>query len=224
MKHPTDHLKKLRNSVRQARTILQRVPKHESQTTLDHLKVQSFVLLVHSALEEYLETLGYECAIAARKTVKENSQITPSLLGLVTAKLIRDLPEKSKKKLASDVVANLDTFSIEAMSEYHQVVSDNNGIKADDQKKLMLPIGVDPETVDLETMNNLDAFGLTRGKIAHNFTAIRIDLTRNDIENKVDLILKGITQFDKAACNALRTLKLDHTFSEQTAIVAPDAA
>lgn len=92
------------------------------------------------------------------------------------------------------------------MDEYHSLVSSNNGIKAKDQKKLMYPIGVDPEVVDIATVNNLDAFGDIRGKIAHRFSAIRSELTRSDVESKVDIILSGIVLFDKAACAALSSL------------------
>lgn len=208
MKHPTSHLKKLKSSVVEARAILRRVPRTGSQTTLDHLKVQSYVLLVHSALEVYLESLGRDCALAARNMIKNDGNVCMSLLGLVSAKLIRDVPEKSKSKLKSDVVANIEAFSTEAMNEYHALISGNNGIKRRDQKKLMYPIGIDPEAIDIATMNNLDAFGEIRGNIAHQFSAIRNELTRGDVESKVRIILSGIELFDKAACKALSKFKL----------------
>lgn len=204
MKHPTNQLKRLKKSLSEAATILRRVPSAGSQTTLDHLKVQSYVLLAHAAFEEYLETLGYDCALEARNIVDSQRKITMSLLGLVSAKLIRDLSDKAKQRSATvGIVSNIAIFSVEAMNEYHGLVGGNHGIKADDQKKLLLPIGVDPEVVDLATMNNLDAFGALRGGIAHKFSAIRNELTRSDVESKVKIILTGIVQFDKAACAAL---------------------
>lgn len=203
MKSPTEHLSALRKSIKQARTIVSRVPAERSETDLHHLKVQAFIMLTHAALEEYLENLGRSVAIEARRSFSKDGQITHSLVSLVASKLIDDLPEKSKKNLSKDLISNLDSFSKEAVNRYEDVLKDNHGIRHHNQSKILIPIGVDPEKTDVITANTLDSYGAWRGSLAHTFSLIRTEHTLGDTNKNLSVILDGLETFDRAACKAL---------------------
>ncbi len=163
MKYPTPHYRTLVGSLKKAKLITRGINKLGCETDLQHLKLQSYILLCHSALEQYIEDLGLSAAQAARSTYTKSGVITKTLVALISSKLVDDLPEKSKSKLTSELASNIEEFSKEAFNRYRDVVMSNNGIVERDQNKILLPIGVDPNSVDLVLKNNLHTFGARRG-------------------------------------------------------------
>lgn len=204
MKSPTPHYRALLRSVNKAKLITRGVNKLGCETDLQHLKLQSYILLCHSALEQYIEDLGLSAAQAARTIFARSGTITRTLVALISSKLIHDLPEKSKARISTELLSNIDQFSEEAFNRYRGIVSNNNGIVKRDQQKIFVPIGVDPETVDLVLMNNLHAFGAKRGDVAHKFRVQRTD-TLTAVETDLTTIIKGIIVYDQAACQALKS-------------------
>ncbi|CCB64303.1 HEPN domain-containing protein [Hyphomicrobium sp. MC1] len=204
MRHPTDMLKKLKMEIRQAGKIVAGVPTTGSVTPLHHLKVQSFILLSHAAFEQYLEELGRQIARDARRQFKAKGRISKVLVTLMTAKALDDVADKARKRVTEDIVHNLDVFSELALSRYEKMLGDNHGICEQNQKNILLPIGVDPEMIDTSLMNTLNAFGKMRGTIAHTFAMVRTEHTLSDVNATLSLILGSIGSFDQAACSALK--------------------
>ncbi len=186
-----------------ARLLIKGVPAEKSVTPLQHLKVQSLVLFAHAAMEEYLESLGWGVALAARQMLKDEGAISYVLVALIASKVIGDIPEKAKKKVTQDLVSNMDTFSDEAVTMYRKMIGNNHGVTEGDQKSVLLPIGIDPESFDLALMNDLHAFGGRRGNIEHRFSLIRNELTLGDVNQKIDAITIGLRKIDRAACAGL---------------------
>jgi len=176
---------------------------HESVTALDHLKVQSYILLAHAAIEEYLEGLGREVAREARRRFKSQGLITHALVALIAAKALDDVADKARKRVSEDLSSNLDVFSELALNKYEGDLNSNHGILEKNQKNILLPIGVNPETTDTSLMNTMNAFGMTRGAIAHSFAMIRVEHTAGDVNNTLKTMLSSIANYDKAACEAL---------------------
>lgn len=203
MRSPTPHYRSLISSLRKAKLITGGVNNLGCQTDLQHLKLQSYILLCHSAFEQYIEELGLAAALSARKTFTTSGIITKTLVAMISSKLMTDLPERSKAKLSSDLAVNIEEFSKEAFNRYRDVVADNNGIVDRDQNKILLPIGVDPSSVDLVLKNNLHAFGAKRGDVAHKFKVQRTD-TLTSVSTDVTTIAIGIVAYDQAVCEALK--------------------
>jgi len=204
MRSPTPHYRALVGSLKKAKLITGGINKLGCETDLQHLKLQAYILLCHSALEQYIEELGLSAAQAARATYANSGIITKTLVALISSKLIDDLPDKSKAKLTAELSSNIDEFSKEAFNRYRVVVSSNNGIVNRDQRKILVPIGVDPATVDLVLMNNLHVFGAKRGDVAHKFKVRRTD-TLTAVDTDLATIVKGIIAYDQAVCEALKS-------------------
>lgn len=204
MKSPTPHYRALIGSLRKAKLITGGVNKLGCETDLQHLKLQAYILLCHSALEQYIEELGLAAAEAARVKYRGSGVITKTLVSLISSKLIDDLPEKSKSKLSAGLSANVEEFSKEAFNRYRAVVVSNNGIVKRDQQNILIPIGVDPETIDLVLMNNLHGFGAKRGDVAHKFKVRRSE-TLTAVETDLTTIINGIIAYDRAVCDALKS-------------------
>jgi hypothetical protein len=159
--------------------------------------------LTHAALESYFEELGKGAAMKARELFKKNGVITHSLVSLIAAKTLSEISGKSKRKVSESLVSNLAMFSEESCNEYVRVLNQNNGIKTQNLKDILIPVGVDPEKIDLVTTNSLNAYGVSRGEIAHLFVAIRSEHTVSSVNSALSGVVKGIESFDQAVCNAL---------------------
>lgn len=124
-------------------------------------------------------------------------------MALISSKLVEDMSTKRKSRL-TDLSSNVEEFSKEAFNRYQSVVKSNNGIVDRDQKKILVPIGVDPETVDVVLMNNLHTFGARRGDVAHKFKVRRAE-TLTSVETELATIFTGIIGYDQAVCEALKS-------------------
>lgn len=198
-----DHISKLNADIASAEKLVTKVPLYECRTELQSLSLQSFMLLSHAALEFYFESLG---TYAAKKSVRRyNSEgvITKSLVGLVSCKILDDLGDKGRKKIASEVASNIGTFAGEALSLYVLKVKANNGIKKDNLNNLLIPVGVEPEIEDVGAFNALDVFGTHRGDIAHQFSAIRTEHTLSSVKTALGTIMMGVATYDAAVEAAL---------------------
>lgn len=202
MRSPTNHYVKLKTHIAHARKILRSVDRDECRNDLQHLKLRSFVLLVHSIVEEFIEDLGLDVALQARRLFCDDGVITKALVALVTSQVLVEVKEKSKAKIGTDLVRNLDAFSEEAFNTYRSAVSSNNGVKPDDLRKVFVPIGIDPEAVDLALVNAMKALGEKRGGLAHKF-AIQQELTLSAFDTDLNAIVRDLELFDKEACSNL---------------------
>ncbi len=190
-------------NLKHAKKIVRAVNIHECTTDLQHLKLQSYILLTHAIFEEYVEDLCSHVALEARTVFAREGRITKALVALIAAQVLEARAGgKGSRKIGSELVRNLDEFSKQAYNSFIDVIKNNNGIKPDNLRTLFLPIGVDPFEVDTALVNAMDAFGTKRGGIAHKF-AIRRENTLGDIQNDVDNIGRDIESLDKAAYGTL---------------------
>lgn len=205
MIHPTEHYATLQKHIAHARTIVRGVDSHECKTDLQHLKLQSFILLTHAVIEQYIEDLCLEVAKEARARFVKKSVITKALVGLVAAQVLAEKASgRASKKIGSELVRNLDDFSKEAFNKFTEAVKNNHGIKKDNLRSLFHPIAVDPIDVDLALVNALDSFGTTRGGIAHKF-AIKRENTLSDIETSLNAMIRDLASLDKEAVSVLQS-------------------
>lgn len=203
MKSPTPQYRTLVSSLRKAKLITGGINKLGCETDLQHLKLQAYILLCHSALEQYIEDLGLAAAQEARSRYAKNGIITKTLVALISSKLIDEISEKTRSKITHDLSSNIEEFSKEAFNRYRSVIGSNNGIVERDQNKILVPIGVDPVTTDVVLKNNLHSFGAKRGDVAHKFKVQRTD-TLTSVDTDLETISKGLIAYDQAACEALR--------------------
>lgn len=197
------HYIKLVSDLNIARKIAGGVDPLVCKTVLQDLKVQSYILLSHAALEDYLESLVLATAEAALQRFVSTQRISRSLLGLITSGLIGRMEEKAlSKKVSEELFQDVSTFASVAYGRFKSVVGDNNGVKIADQRRLLLPVGVDPATEDPVTMAALDSFGGKRGAIAHGLKIAKKH-TLSEIDGDLLTIRTGLSNFDQACASAL---------------------
>ncbi|WP_089132128.1 hypothetical protein [Sphingorhabdus sp. SMR4y] len=87
METPTLLYQQMIRNIDHARKLVSNVEPNGCKTDLQHLKLRSFVLLTHSIIEEYIEDLGREVAVEARKEFKKG-KITKALVALISGTYI----------------------------------------------------------------------------------------------------------------------------------------
>lgn len=161
------------------------------------------MLLAHAALEVYFEDAGLYTATTAVARYKNEGAITRALLGLVSSKVLKDVRTKTAKKIASDAVTNIEVFASEALTAYASRIKSNNGIKGDNIKSILIPVGVEPEVEEIVAFNALNTFGTQRGDIAHKFTGIRHEHTLSSVNSSLAVIVTGIESYERALTAAV---------------------
>jgi len=200
MKSPTKAYKQLKRSLTELKPILNRVPLMLCDTNLQHLKVQSFVFLSHAAFEVYVEELSRSVSEEAVRLLNVDGIITKALISMTAWETIAQVDDDIKrKKIKLEVANNFKTFANASKINLHKQIEDNHGIRKVNLRDLLVPIGVDPEIVDMATFAALDALGLKRGHIAHK-VKIQREETRSSIIGEVNTILEGLKNYDREAC------------------------
>ena len=155
MNSPTPFYEAMKKSLLEAKTLVDGVNPLECADDLQHQKLQGYILIVHSIFEEYLEKLCQESAMVARKALRDEGQITKALVALIATSVVDKISDKARKKVAVDLATNLEVFSMEAANSFYTVIKNNHGITTADQQNILLPLGIDLETLDLGLSQNL---------------------------------------------------------------------
>lgn len=199
----TTHYSKMLGDLDVARRIAYKVPPNICNTSIQELKVKSYILLSHAIIEEYIENVALDTAKSALHKYVSTNQICSALVGLISSGIIGRIDESGiSRKLKREPFEDIALFANVAFGRFKYEVDNNNGIKKENLLKLLLPIGVDPETEDAATMAALDGFGQKRGAIAHAFK-INKSHTLSEIEGDVQTIKIGLISFDTACQSCL---------------------
>lgn len=200
MQHPSTAYRDLNKALSDIEHILSRMPINDCSTPLQHLKIQSFILMAHSAFEEYLESVSKMAVNAAVDAFNKNGVVSLCVVSLIVTETIAQLDDAiARRAIRTDVVRDLTAFVNVARQNHMKLIGRNHGIRTTDQKALLLPVGFDPVEVDAATSANLDAFGSRRGAIAHR-VSIRTEETKSSIVGTATSLLQGLGEFDRAAC------------------------
>lgn len=170
---------------------------------MDHLKVQSYILLAHAAFEQYIEGLVLLVSREAHSQLKNNDRVCRAMLSLVTSEAMLQVDvDVARRKIKSALTSDLLGFATSAVANLTRDIEANHGITTANQRKLLLQIGVDPEAVDLTVSAALNAFGTKRGSIAHK-VKMQTSETRSSVLSETKQILDGLRSIDFAACSLL---------------------
>lgn len=151
--------------------------------------IRAYSLLVHAEIESYFETISKTKALHAlsqwQNNHKYNSQILLSLSCFV----------EHTQRVKNEKTLELKLKNI--VSVFCETINNNHGIKAQNIKALLLPIGIDEKDLDDTWLNTLNSFGRTRGEFAHTGASVNIVPNHNDIKNDVETILYILKDLDK---------------------------
>lgn len=81
---------------------------------------------------------------------------------------------------------------------YYEIIADNHGVKTDNIKKMLNPIGLSIDDFDQSLISELHSFGDTRGRFAHNsFKKVMQEIPNpDDIYDKMKRIIDLLVDFE----------------------------
>jgi hypothetical protein len=161
--------------------------------------IRSYVLLSHAEIESFFEDISQAKAKKALTEWKSNRTKSNCLLAIMsfcTDEVGWDKTKKEKKE-------KFDYRVIRVVAHYIEKLSNNHGIKAENIKNILLPIGIEESQIDDTWLNTMESFGAQRGLIAHSTISVQqqIDLAtnKNNINNNIlptikelDLLIKAL--------------------------------
>lgn len=161
--------------------------------------IRSYILLSHAEIESYFEDVAISKAQKSLLNWKNNrtkSNCLLSIMSFCSDELNWEKAKKIKKEKLDYRVNRVVGFFIEKLSN-------NHGIKSENIKGILLPIGIEIDQIDDTWLSTMDSFGAQRGLIAHSTISAQqqIDLVsnKNNINNNIlriikdlDLLIKGL--------------------------------
>lgn len=203
MQETTPEFHHLTLALATARKIIQDLPDHSIRDDLDELKLKSYVLLQHAAVEEYLERASVFVLRECMKTFDQEAQIAEPLIAVCGYYNVCTLdffsgPSNSYK--ISDTFLNVCRKAI----EMHVVALDGvHGIKTKDQDTILNPLGIKLHDFDHVLSQKLNSLGRNRGSVAHLFRIRQIQ-PKIALENDTVTLINLLQPFDNELCRKTR--------------------
>lgn len=149
---------------------------------------RSYILLCHSEMEEYFESYAKSIVRIAYKKYQDIGDISIPLFAIcIMSNKIYNKKDKdnntAEKRLANNI------------SNYHEVISRNNGIKRDNISDIFVPLGLDIDKVDEMYLTQITSFGQKRGNVAHHSGIMKQNYNYSDIKYEVSRLLIGIKEY-----------------------------
>lgn len=158
--------------------------------------IKAYSLLVHAELEAYFEDIARNKAKEALSKWRLNPQKYSSYV-LLSLSCFVDQNSKIKAELSTELKLR------KIVGVFCEKIKANHGIKEDNIKGLLLPIGVAETDLDTTWLNTITSFGAIRGEVAHSSYSVVRALNHNDIKDDVNKILADLKSLD-IIINALR--------------------
>jgi len=151
--------------------------------------IRAYVVLVHAEIESYFEDIAIDKANKAVKNWRDNKKISMVLSNIIA--FISPQMNWTKND-------GLDYRISRSASHYLNMIESNHGIKADNLKNILYPIGFEEDQFDSTWILTMDSFGSFRGHIAHSSHGVQsqIDMRteRDRINNIIIPEIKGIDE------------------------------
>lgn len=156
----------------------------------EHDLARAYVVLAHAELEAYIEDRAEEIAHRAENKWKSGGRHSRVIRGICAShNLQRAQPwlpfSKDPKRIGS------------ALNSYRSLIGSNHGIREFNLLRLMFPLGIQYQTVDVALLTDLDSFGSSRGMFAHSSIKVQQPIDIEGQYKKVDAITKRLMVLDR---------------------------
>jgi hypothetical protein len=194
---------KLESAIVDAGGLLSGLPERDVKNTLHELKLKSYVLLCHAAIEEYLERISIAVLKESLSAARSDGKIRDSLLCVCSYyKLNVSKVVESRNHGDAFLIIFLNLCK-KAISEHELALSGVHGVKTKDQEAVFFPIGVNLCAFDRILSQNLNSFGVKRGGLAHSF-GMRQITPKNGVESEVWNLFRLLLNFDNMLCDRFK--------------------
>lgn len=154
--------------------------------------IRAMIVLCHAEFEEYIENLANELI-----TCGENKWDSERIANKNLAALFLNSDKMKNDEKMPDM--SMYTYSKKMITNYRNWIrNENHGIKIKNIKNMYTPLGYSLDDFAQDFLNELDAFGMERGKVAHSsFSQTRSMLDLKTEKDKILNILNEIIEFER---------------------------
>ncbi|WP_157035732.1 hypothetical protein [Sphingobium chungbukense] len=145
-----------------ARKIIEDLPDHLIRGDLDELKLKSYVLLQHAAIEEYLERVSLYVLNQCKRQFDQTSKVTEPLISVCcyySINVVTEFANPTNSFKSSDL---FEKMCRQAINKHVVALDGIHGIKTKDQDAIMNPVGIKMHDFDHVLSQMLNALGSNR--------------------------------------------------------------
>lgn len=166
----------------------------------DYYHANAFCLVCHAEIEEYIEELVRYAAKKNFQRFKNGNGRQTFFIHVLGWYVFEHLLEPDKityEKLVSKYhKGSLFEILEDCQMSLNAMLSKNHGIREENLKKMLSPLGIDLNTLDQAWLNDIDSFGKLRGGFAHKGFGVQPAIAPDIACNKVDALLIGLKNLD----------------------------
>jgi len=175
-------------------------------------RTRGYLLLTHAETEHYLETVVKKLVTRQVAEWQNHRRATSVLLALTLSfklawSIGRDADfEAFSKALLSErkIDKSVTELVVAANTQFHIKVRENHGIKEENLKTLLIPIGFDMTQLDPSLLIEMENFGRIRGENAHQSGKVVALLDPKTEYDRVDGIYALLRPLDASIYELLR--------------------
>lgn len=160
--------------------------------------IRGYILLIHAEIEAYFEDIAKQVVSNAKAKWITNRQKSNCLLSIMAFCSNEIKWENDPHK------NNIEHRINRTTGHYTNGLNGNHGIKSNNIKNILLPIGIEEIQLDQTWLNTMDDFGAKRGSIAHSTHSVQNPI---DLKTEKDRINIQIIPEIKALDTIIKALK-----------------
>jgi len=85
-----------------------------------------------------------------------------------------------------------------AVQSYLSAIDDNHGVREDDLFRILFPIGIEANDLDMVWLSTMNSFGRSRGKVAHKSVQTQQPIDPHGEFKRIDeQIIPGLRRLDR---------------------------
>ncbi|WP_272007045.1 HEPN domain-containing protein [Roseovarius sp. ZX-A-9] len=191
---------KLEIALADAASLLSGLPMHDVGSTLQQIRLRSYILICHAAFEEYLEQLSLAVLSESLREFERDGKVRDPLLCACAYYKLPLLGAAGGDRCSGDALNALlhDLFK-KSIEEHSMALDGVHGIKTKDQDSILMPVGLNLFSHDRLLSQALNSFGGKRGKYAHGL-GFKMVTPRAGWEKTVSDLLRLTLPLDNMLC------------------------
>lgn len=169
-----------------------------SYSEKEMILVRGYRLLIHAEIESYFETIAenkIRNVLSLWHINKKPSHVITSICAYFIFKsqnMNADIPESWDDTHRAFIEDRVENF----FGTYIAILRQNNGITQKNLLKILLPLGIDINDLDITWLTDMDNFGEARGHDAHNTIGAQRPIDPATEKARIHRIINEIMKID----------------------------
>lgn len=196
---------KLERALAEAKSLLLGLPDHDVSDKVHVLKLKSYIILCHAAIEEYLEDVSLYILKTCLLNFGQTKQISDVVYSACTYYGVGRKDYCGVRPSGFNFSDDFYRLAQASLAAHEAALISNHGIKTVDQDSIMMPIGVRIHSYDHVLSQALNSLGELRGGFAHSY-GIKAVLPKVAVIQKIDYLNLKLMSLDGFLTSRLNVL------------------